>query len=85
MRDERIDWESLSIEVRDAVEGGRKIEAIKLLREERGIGLKEAKEAVDRLWDDHAPKRVGGGCGGALLAAFALGLAAADGVQRIVG
>jgi hypothetical protein len=30
-----------------ALERGQKIEAIKLLREARGLGLKEAKEAVD--------------------------------------
>jgi ribosomal protein L7/L12 len=30
-----------------ALERGQKIEAIKLLRELKGIGLKEAKEAVD--------------------------------------
>ncbi len=34
-------------EVVAALERGQKIEAIKLLRELRGIGLKEAKEAVD--------------------------------------
>lgn len=34
-------------EVLKALHRKRKIEAIKLLREERGIGLKEAKEAVD--------------------------------------
>ncbi len=32
-----------------AVDGGRKIEAIKRLREETGLGLKEAKHAIDAL------------------------------------
>lgn len=32
-----------------ALNEGRKITAIKLLREERGLGLKEAKQAIDRL------------------------------------
>ncbi len=32
-----------------AINEGRKITAIKLLREERGLGLKEAKQAIDRL------------------------------------
>ena len=32
-----------------AVNQGRKITAIKLLREERGLDLKEAKQAIDRL------------------------------------
>src|SRR5688572_16332649 len=31
-------------EVRTAIEGGRKLEAIKLVREHTGLGLKEAKE-----------------------------------------
>ncbi len=35
--------------VLSAVTAGRKITAIKLLREERGLGLKEAKQAIDRL------------------------------------
>ncbi len=35
--------------VLSAVNAGRKITAIKLLREERGLGLKEAKEVIDRL------------------------------------
>jgi ribosomal protein L7/L12 len=35
--------------MRDLVRQGRKIEAIKLYREQTGAGLAEAKEAVDRL------------------------------------
>lgn len=35
--------------IADLIRAGRKIEAIKLIREETGVGLKEAKEAVDRL------------------------------------
>jgi len=31
-----------------ALQQGNKIEAIKIIRQERGIGLKEAKDAVDR-------------------------------------
>ncbi len=38
----------LSPAVTAALTGGRVVEAIKILREERGIGLKEAKEAVGR-------------------------------------
>lgn len=33
----------------DAVYSGRKIEAIKELRQASGLGLKEAKEIIDRL------------------------------------
>ena len=35
-------------EIRAALDNGRKIEAIKLLRERTGLGLKEAKELVER-------------------------------------
>ncbi len=37
----------------DAVHGGRTIEAIRLLREHSGLGLKEAKDAVDRYAEQH--------------------------------
>lgn len=39
--------EALPGEVVAALEAGQKIEAIKLLRERTGIGLKEAKDAVE--------------------------------------
>ena len=39
--------QDLPPEVRMALQQGRKIEAIKLLRELQRVGLKEAKEAVD--------------------------------------
>lgn len=35
--------------VYEAIRSGRKIEAIKIYRELRGVGLKEANEAVERL------------------------------------
>ncbi len=37
----------LPAQVRNAIHAGRKIDAIKLLRKERGLGLKEAKDIVD--------------------------------------
>nr|WP_298166805.1 ribosomal protein L7/L12 [uncultured Pseudomonas sp.] len=40
--------DALPPEVMAALERGHKIEAIKLLRELKGVGLKEAKDAVDR-------------------------------------
>ncbi|QSX38778.1 ribosomal protein L7/L12 [Shewanella sedimentimangrovi] len=40
-------------EVVQAIKSGRKIEAIKRLRELRGIGLKEAKEQVERYARDN--------------------------------
>lgn len=39
--------QELSPEVEQAIAAGRKIDAIKLVREETGLGLKEAKELVD--------------------------------------
>lgn len=38
-----------SRKIAELIREGRKIEAIKLLRETTGVGLKEAKEEVDRL------------------------------------
>ena len=35
--------------ISDSIAGGRKIEAIKRYREATGAGLKEAKEAVERI------------------------------------
>lgn len=40
-----------------AIEQGKKIEAIKLLREATGLGLANAKVLVDRAWREHGPKR----------------------------
>lgn len=39
-----------------AIEQGRKIEAIKLLREGTGLGLANAKVLVDRAAREHGPK-----------------------------
>ncbi len=39
-----------SPEVADALAHGYRINAIKAYREERGVGLREAKDAVDRLY-----------------------------------
>lgn len=53
-----------------AIERGQKIEAIKITREALGIGLKEAKEAVERhqsaqppALDDSRSERVPGSAG----------------------
>lgn len=39
--------------IHEAIKAGRTIEAIKLYREAHGVGLAEAKEAVDALERDH--------------------------------
>jgi ribosomal protein L7/L12 len=44
---------AFSNEVIQALKNGRKIEAIKLLRNETGLGLKEAKELVENYIDEH--------------------------------
>jgi ribosomal protein L7/L12 len=41
--------QEMSDEVQKLAKKGRKIEAIKLIRERTGMGLKEAKDLVDRL------------------------------------
>ena len=45
--------DDLSDEIIAALLGGRKIEAIKLLRKERGMDLKAAKEAVEAWLKSH--------------------------------
>lgn len=41
--------------VKNAVDAGHKIEAIKIYREETGVGLKEAKDAIDHLAMERTP------------------------------
>ena len=45
---------ALPKEVIEVMKSGRKIEAIKLLRNETGLGLKEAKESVEAYLENHA-------------------------------
>lgn len=45
---------ALSNEVIEAIERGNKIEAIKLLRESTGLGLKESKDLID-AYEDNRP------------------------------
>ena len=67
--------------VREALRRGRKIEAIKIYREARGVGLKDAKEAVERMAAEdagdssvagHSAVRSSSGCGSVVLAAIGL-------------
>jgi hypothetical protein len=63
----------------DALRRGNKIEAIKIVRETAGTGLKEAKDAVEDYLKDRpelastVPAEKGAGCGGAT--AFVLAMA----------
>lgn len=45
----------LSPEVLEALQRGNTVEAIKLLRESSGLGLKEAKDIIDQRLSGHAP------------------------------
>ena len=63
----------LSPDVIQAIRQGRKIEAIKILREETGLGLANAKVLVDRAHRTHGPQKPAPGAiseesGGAKLA-----------------
>jgi large subunit ribosomal protein L7/L12 len=53
-------------------EQGRKIRAIKVYRERTGVGLKEAKDAVEALGRRHGIVPKGAGCAGLLLLALIL-------------
>ncbi len=44
-------------DVMRAIEDGHKIEAIKMLRENTGLGLANAKVLIDRAWRVHGPKK----------------------------
>ena len=45
----------LEPEVIEAIESGKKVDAIKILRKIRGIGLKESKELVDLYSSENKP------------------------------
>lgn len=47
----------LPADVIAAIKQGRKIEAIKILRESSGIGLANAKVLVDRAWRRYGPQK----------------------------
>lgn len=49
--------QELPIEVIEAIRAGRKVEAIKILRESTGLGLANAKVLVERAWRTHGPVR----------------------------
>ncbi len=65
--------------VREALRAGRKLEAIKRLREQRNLGLKEAKDLIDTYLRQH-PQRGADqafreeSTGGRLLVIIVLGL-----------
>jgi len=60
---ERIRSSTMSPEIEAALQQGNKIEAIRLLRAQTGVGLKEAKEAVDAAFDGRQATASGGSPG----------------------
>lgn len=65
---------SLDAEILGLMQGGKKIQAIKLYRERAGVGLKEAKDFVEALAAKHGiSSPSGGGCAGVLLAVLTVG------------
>ena len=73
--------DAIAGEIASLLQGGRKIEAIKRYREATGVGLKEAKDAVEAIAAQHnivAPPR--SGCLGVVLLATTLLLSAAASV-----
>jgi ribosomal protein L7/L12 len=77
-----IPSDSLEGRVLALVRARRKIEAIKLYREQTGLGLKEAKDAVEALAIKHGINPKGAGCAGIVLAmiSIATGLILACGI-----
>jgi ribosomal protein L7/L12 len=66
---------TMEAEIVRLLEGGKKIEAIKVYRERTGIGLKEAKDAVEAVTAQRGlPSRAG--CLGAVLLLMAVSVAA---------
>lgn len=61
--DSSLEWDVVSL-----LEQGRKIEAVKVYRERTGVGLKQAKDAVDTIASERGLASAGGGgCFGVLL------------------
>ncbi len=60
-------------DVLGALRAGRKIEAIKIYRKKTGVGLAEAKEAVEAMGTEHGITPQSSGCAGVVLAALVLG------------
>ncbi len=74
-----MEEQELSPEIYQALAAGRKIEAIKLIREETGLGLAEAKEIADVLagrggasTTPHPEMKEEGGAGGFLAIVVAI-------------
>ncbi|WOO42565.1 hypothetical protein [Rubellicoccus peritrichatus] len=68
-------------EITEAILAGRKIEAIKTYRIAAGVGLKEAKQEIDRITDDLAEEHPelkeakGAGCASVIALGFGVTVA----------
>lgn len=60
-------------EVMKLLRSGSKIGAIKAYREQTGVGLKEAKDAVEAMASEHGISPAPSGCSGVVLLAILLG------------
>lgn len=73
--------EDVSPAVQDSIYSGEKIKAIKALRDEKGLGLKEAKEEAERIEEelrelspDGFTAKQGSGCMGVIVMAIAVAM-----------
>ena len=63
---------ALGREIAELLAQGQKIQAIKRYRQATGVGLREAKDAIDALQRKHGLSQ-GSGCAGLLLCGVAIG------------
>ncbi|MBI1313581.1 hypothetical protein GC176_20000 [bacterium] len=75
-KSDRMDESELTDQVIRLLERGEKIQAVKLYREQAGTGLKDAKDAVERIGEQNGiPSASGTGCFGVILLCLTLSLA----------
>lgn len=80
-------------EIMQALESGQKIQAIKIYREANGVGLKEAKEAVDAMAKDliqkdpekYAVLSESSGCAGMFILGLLIPVGVIMGILQFVG
>lgn len=75
--DDESPSEELERQVVSLLQNGRKIEAVKLVREQFGSGLKDAKEAVEAIGRKNGIES-SAGCAGMLLLATGVSIALAS-------
>ncbi len=74
---ERFSDSDLADQIVNLLERNEKIQAVKLYREQAGGSLKEAKDAVEQIGEQHGiPTTSGAGCFGLILLCLTLSIAA---------